>query len=88
MAKIEEDTEGFDLVISDWERDGEPARAGLQLLRRLRQAGKTLPVIYYHGGFDPKFRVVRARQAKEAGAFGEAVLPSELFALVAKALQS
>jgi hypothetical protein len=43
MARIAADTEGFDLVISDWERYGEPAQAGLKLLPLLRLAQKTMP---------------------------------------------
>jgi CheY-like chemotaxis protein len=60
MARIAADTEGFDLVISDWNRpgepkhSGEPAQAGLKLLQRLRRAHKTMPVVCYHGGFEPK----------------------------------
>ena len=86
MASIASDTEGFDLVISDWERYGEPAQAGLELLQRLRRAHKTMPVVYYHGCFEPKHRAGRAEHAKRAGAFGEAIVPSELLGLVVKAL--
>jgi hypothetical protein len=62
MASIASDTEGFNLVISDWERYGEPAQAGLELLQRLRRAHKTMPVVYYHGCFEPKHRAGRAEQ--------------------------
>jgi CheY-like chemotaxis protein len=86
MASIAADTEGFNLVISDWERYGEPAQAGLELLQRLRRAHKTMPVVYYHGCFEPKHRAGRAEHAKRAGAFGEAIVPSELLGLVVKAL--
>ena len=81
-----EDAEGFDLVISDWERTGEPAEAGLRLLKRLRDAGSAVPVVYYHGAFDAAQRRRRAEQARAAGALGEAVLPSDLMALVLRAL--
>jgi DNA-binding NtrC family response regulator len=86
MAKIAADTEGFDLVISDWERRAEPPRAGLALLKRLREEQKTMPVVYYHGAFEPELRAARAKKAKDAGALGEAILPTELLGLVAKAL--
>ena len=83
---IENDAEGFDLVISDWERRNEPAEAGLRLLKRLRGAGSAVPVVYYHGAFDAAQRRRRAEQARAAGALGEAVLPSDLMALVLRAL--
>jgi CheY-like chemotaxis protein len=84
---IAADREGFALVISDWERVGEPAQAGLRLLARLRQAGVQWPVIYYHGAA-AKERAQRADQARAVGALGEAVLPAELMALVVQALNT
>ena len=48
---IADDGEGFSLVISDWERPGEPAPAGLHLLARLRQASPAQP-----GRSDPPTR--------------------------------
>jgi len=86
MARVAADTEGIDLVISDWERHGEPAQAGLKFLQLLRLTQETMPVVYYHGGFDPKLRETRAKLAKSAGALGEAVFPAELLGLVVKAL--
>ena len=88
MARIAGDTEGFDLVISDWERAGELPEAGLELLQRLRRAKKTMPVVFYHGSFEPTQRAARAERAKNAGAFGEAVLPAELLGLIVSALSS
>ena len=85
LQTLANDTEGFDLVISDWEREGEPAAAGLHLLARMRDAGRRIPVVYYHGGLG-NWRTERAAQARAAGAFGETVFPDELFALVAGAL--
>ena len=81
------DREGFALVISDWERTGEPAQAGLSLLARLREAGVHWPLVYYHGEAGAR-RASRAAEARAAGALGEAVLPDELMALVARALQA
>jgi CheY-like chemotaxis protein len=86
MARIADDTEGFDLVISDWERAGEAPQAGLKLLQLLRHANKTMPVVFYHGSFDPAQRARRAERAKNAGAFGEAIVPAELLGVVVKAL--
>jgi CheY-like chemotaxis protein len=85
MRQIDSDPEPFDLVISDWVRRGEGAEAGLALMRRLRAAGKAVPVVYYHGTFDAATRGQRAAQALAAGAFGEAVLPGELLSLALKA---
>ena len=87
MQIVADDSESFSLVISDWERPGEPAPAGLHLLARLRQAGIHWPLVFYHGAQAAE-RSQRADQARAAGALGEAVLPSELMALVAQALQS
>ena len=84
---IAADSEGFALVISDWERPGEPAQAGLQLLARLRQAGIHWPLVFYHGE-DGTQRARRAAEARAAGALGEAVLPNELMALVVQALRA
>jgi CheY-like chemotaxis protein len=82
---IDADAEGFDLVISDWERVGEPTQAGLQLLAALRKIGFTAPVVFYHGAFGER-RGERAKQATLAGAFGDATRPVELMELVHKAL--
>ena len=91
LQRIAADTEGFALVISDWERsgepDGEPTPAGLRLLARLRQAGNQCPLILYHGVQGAQ-REDRSVQARAAGALGEAVLPDELMTLVLRALQA
>lgn len=86
MQCIATDTEGFDLVISDWERPAEGRQAGLRLLQRLRATGSTVPLVYYHATFGAAQRAQRAEQARAAGALGEAVLPSDLMALVRQAL--
>ena len=82
---VEADAEGFDLVISDWERDGEAAEAGMRLLAALRDKQLSVPVIFYHGARGAQ-RAERAAQALLAGAFGESVVPAELMAQVRKAL--
>ena len=89
---IAADTEGFALVISDWERPGEPAPAGLHLLARLRKPGTDRPLfrgplVFYHGEHGAH-RARRAAEARAAGALGEAVLPDELMSLVLQALQA
>lgn len=85
LQTLARDIEGFDLVISDWERPAEGAQAGLRLIARMRAAGVRLPVVCYHAGRGDARRA-RAAQAAAAGAIGEAVAPDELMALVAKAL--
>ena len=91
LARLDTDAEGFDLVLSDWSRpealDGAPS-AGLKLLRALAAGPRRLPVIFYHGEFDAERRAVRRDTLLRAGAFGEAVTPGELLALVRTALQS
>lgn len=87
LGRIAQDREGFDLVISDWERAGEPAEAGPRLFTRLRDAGSALPVVYYHGAHGERRRA-RAEQVRALGAAGEAVAPDALLALVAKGLGS
>ena len=87
LQRIAADTEGFALVISDWERTGEPAEAGLRLLARLPPAGLHCPLIFYHGVRGAQ-REARALQARAAGALGEAVRPDELMTLVLRGLQA
>ena len=70
MQCIADDTEGFDLVISDWERPKEGAEAGLRLLQRLRAKGQAEPLVFYHGNTDAGRRQARADQARAAGALG------------------
>lgn len=91
LARLDTDPEGFDLVLSDWDRPearGGLASAGLKLLRALATRPRRPPVIFYHGAFDKKLRAARRHILLEAGAFGEAVTPGELLALVRSALQS
>ena len=78
----------FDLVISDWTRDDDGPLAGLQLLRKLRKAGHAQPVVFYHGTFGSTKRTALAASARAAGAFGEAVLPTELMRLLIAALRA
>ena len=86
LALLRHDKEGFDLVISDWSRHGEPANAGLRLQQAMRALGLAQPLVLYHGEFNPARRQHRADAARRAGALGEAVLPMELLALVQAAL--
>ena len=79
------DTEGFDLVISDWTRDAEPPQAGLALLGALRSRARMMPVVRYHGARSEQ-RAERSAQARRAGAFGGVRVPAELMAYVQKAL--
>jgi CheY-like chemotaxis protein len=89
LARLNADQEDFDLVLSDWSRaealDGMPS-AGLKLLRALAAHRRRLPVIFYHGELDPARRATRRTTLLHAGAFGEAVSPGELLALIGRAL--
>lgn len=91
LARLDGDQEGFDLVLSDWSRpealDGMPS-AGLKLLRALALRPRRPPVIFYHGEFNDTRRAARREMLLHAGAFGEAVGPGELLAMVSAALQS
>jgi CheY-like chemotaxis protein len=86
LRAIEEDPDGFDLAISDWDRMWEGPGAGMRLLSKLRTAGTTLPLVFYHGELDRAARAARRQQAVAAGAIGEAVYPAELIPLVLKGL--
>ena len=88
IEALENDREGFDLVISDWGRPWDGPGAGMRLLSTLRRAGSRLPLVFYHGESDPAARAARAEQARSAGALGEAVYPAELVPLVLKGLAS
>lgn len=89
LARLDKDPEPFDLVLSDWQRPElhlDTVSAGIHLLRQLRKRHLTVPVVFYHGSFDERERVLRRQQAVHEGAFGEAVMPDELFSLIAAAL--
>ena len=88
--RIDLNAEGFDLVISDWERPADGPEAGLALLRKIRQpptSNLNVPFVFYHGISATAQRRARAAKAQAAGALGEAVLPSELMALVLRAFE-
>ncbi len=86
LATLAADTEGFDLVISDWSRDAGLPEAWRQLLGGLRRNGHAMPFVVYHGAMGSAERAERAAQASAAGAFGDAVMPDQLLALVRRAL--
>lgn len=86
LALLQHDKEGFDLVVSDWNRRGERADAGLRLQQAMRHLGLALPLVIYHGEFEPTRRQLRTEAARRAGVFGEAVVPMELLGLVQAAL--
>jgi CheY-like chemotaxis protein len=87
LARLQSDPEHFDLVLSDWQRHAEAPDACLRLQQALQQAGLGVPLVVYHAAFDPAERQGRAERARQAGLFGEAVLPGELLALVQAVLQ-
>lgn len=89
LARLDTDSEAFDLVLSDWQRPEfhfDTISAGIHLLRQLRKRHLTVPVVFYHGSFDEGERISRQQQAMREGAFGEAVMPDELFRLIAAVL--
>jgi len=89
MARVAADRsrgESFDLVLSDWSRPADGDDAMLGLLRALRAAGQSMPLVCYHGEADPARRAARAARALAEGCFGEAVAPAELMALIERAL--
>lgn len=86
MADDAKAGETFDLVLTDWDRPAEGPNAALTLLKRLRGEKHAVPVVLYHGEFDPERRAKRAAKGTAAGAMGEAVMPSELMRLVEKVL--
>lgn len=89
LARIASDPEAFDLVLSDWTRpeplEGAPS-AGIRLLRALRAHQRNIPVVFYHGSFDPERRQALHDLALAEGAYGEAVMPDALLGLVSGAL--
>lgn len=87
LARLQSDPERFDLVLSDWHRHAEAPDACLRLQQALQQTGLGIPLVVYHGAFDAAERQHRAQQARQAGLFGEAVLPGELLALVQAVLR-
>jgi CheY-like chemotaxis protein len=89
LARIAADPAAFDLVLSDWTRpeplEGAPS-AGIRLLRAMRRDQRDMPVVFYHGSFDPQRRQALHDLALAEGAYGEAVMPDELLVLVSGAL--
>jgi CheY-like chemotaxis protein len=89
LARMEDaatNGERFDLVISDWGRPAEGPLAGLRMLQAMRARDRAQPVVFYHGTFGATERAALAASARAAGAFGEAVQPTELMRLVMTAL--
>ena len=83
------DAEGFDLVISDWDRPADGPNAGVSFLHALHGLPDTIrkpPLIFYHGEHRDSARKLRRVKALAAGAYGEAILPSELIALTMQSL--
>lgn len=90
LETLAKDDEGIDLILSDWNRpeqlDGAPS-AGIKLLRALKQdAHADIPVVFYHGAFDPGERTSRSALAIMEGAAAEAVRPDDLIVLINKLL--
>ncbi|MBL8330875.1 MAG: CHAT domain-containing protein [Rubrivivax sp.] len=76
----------FDLVLTDWTRLNDSEDAGLALIEALRNAGHRMPVVVYHRESEVDRRADHAARSLAAGAFGDAVRPSDLIRLVHRAL--
>ena len=86
LDELRDHREPYDLVISDWARDGEPpepdgAPAGLRLIERMRDENIAVPVLYYHGYVDRDELDRRRSAARDASALGATGSPGELFRL-------
>lgn len=73
LARLRDDPARFDLVISDWTRNG-PDDSGIALLTQMGAAGMEIPVVMYAGEASPQ----RRAQAAELGAIGLTTQPDEL----------
>ena len=82
-AQLSEEGAKFDVVISDFERTGDP-HAGYTLLTRVRKLTDPVPLVIYSGSSTPRF----VHEAIKRGAFGETNDPKELMALVIRAARS
>jgi len=80
LRELEDSSQRFDLVLSDWRRpdEGDNPPAGLELLKRMRDAGLEQRVIFYHGAVTPEELAIRRRHASEAGAVGTTDSPGQL----------
>ena len=79
MAELEDQSEPYDVVISDWNRPQEEPEAGLRLIREMRDRHITIPLIFYHGNVGPDELARRRHLAREEGAVGATGSPGELF---------
>jgi CheY-like chemotaxis protein len=70
-----------DVIISDFERAGDP-RAAYTLLSEVRKKSNAPPFIIFSGSSTPQFKI----EAKRRGALGETNVDKELFDLVARAV--
>lgn len=89
LEKIKQDRNGFNVVISDWNRT--PAKdpklpEGLRLAQELRAVNPTVPMVFYHGVLSPAEQASRQQQAVAAGAMAATFHPAELVRLVTLAL--
>ena len=83
MRELQDPTQRFDLLISDWRRDGEgdseAKPAGLALRRRMLPTHASFPIIFYFGFVQPETLAERRRKAREVYADGATGSPGELF---------
>jgi CheY-like chemotaxis protein len=89
MHRLRTGRPDIDLVITDWNRDpqlqaGVPE--GLRLLREMRDAGIRLPVICYHGEFEPGRGGARDEAIRALGGIGATPNPVQLLRWCGEAL--
>jgi CheY-like chemotaxis protein len=74
-------TQHYDVIVSDMKR-GQDGQAGYELLAKVREAGNTVPLIFYTSSATPDL----VKEAKDRGAYGETNSPDNLITLVTSAL--
>jgi CheY-like chemotaxis protein len=89
LATIKQDREGFDVVISDWNRiptKDPKLPEGLRLAQELSAMDPHLALVFYHGVVPAEEQASRQQQAVAAGAVAATSHPAELVRLVTRAL--
>ena len=83
LLELSDPLQRYDLVISDWRREGEgdsdDAPAGLDLIERMPRSKFQPRVIYYHGVVPSDEQAARRQRAHAIGAIGATSNPGELF---------
>ena len=84
LAELRPRDEPYDLVISDWTREGEPGgtEAGPRLAQAMGEDGFRVPIVFYHGHVPSDELERRRAEAARLGALGATGSPGELYRLV------